>query len=87
MERSMRYDAGKVEATVAGVSLELEEPVLQVLFYPAKDCVVALNGEDKEVFLPAECWTPILATVEKFTLKASEDCDVYWHGYFRVRSA
>ncbi|HKL43238.1 MAG TPA: hypothetical protein VJ962_11710 [Clostridia bacterium] len=79
------YDGGSEDTTtsylVADVSLD--NKVAQLLVYPTTDSSIKLNGSDKEIYLPANSWTPISVGTESFNVKALEEAGiVYWQGWY-----
>ena len=77
-----KYDAGTVSATTTYATVTPDETILQLLVYPLKAGFIKLNGSAKEIFLPAETWTPMSVATTSFDIKVAEDGDVYWQGWY-----
>jgi hypothetical protein len=75
------YDAGKLEAVTSSVRVDIEKTAVQLLIYPKKESFIKLNGSEKEIYLPAESWTPISVAVEYFEISAPVASDIYWQGW------
>lgn len=77
------YDSGTetlVASTPATITPDAE--LMQILIYPMVASKVKFNSSEKEVYLPAEAWTPITLLVESFILESAEAGDVHWIGYY-----
>ena len=78
------YDSGNEEITEAflGSDIVPEEVSVNLLLYPTVNSMAKFNGSDKEIFCPADTWTPIGFRVTSFNLKAIEGTgSVYWQGW------
>lgn len=77
------YDAGTETVTTNYATIELAQEVQQLLILPKVECMLKVNGSEKEIYLPADIWTPILLRTTEFALKGtSEGGTVYWQGWF-----
>ena len=76
------YDSGKVEATTSFQKVTPAAPLLQLLVYPLKAGSIKLDASTKEIYLPADAWTPISVSCSSFAVKVEEDGDVYWQGWY-----
>ncbi len=80
------YDAGTVELTDAYLlaPVVIDEPVRQMMVYASVACWIALNGSLKEIYLPAETWTPIGCKVSEFNAKTAAGAGtIYWQGWIK----
>lgn len=81
------YDAGcSVPIDSSGVTVPVDFGVYQLLVYPTVDAKLTLNdGATKEVFLPANMWTPIVISRDyncvNFVLTAEEAGLAHWQGW------
>ena len=80
------YDSGDIDITDDYLAND-EEPdnkLATLLLYPTEDSLIKLNGEDDEIYLPKEIWTPIGIMIESFNLKTVTEATgkVYWQGWF-----
>lgn len=77
------YDSGVVSATTDYEETVLDNQLDQFMVYPAVAGFIKLNGSTKEIYLPAETWTPILTKVDSFSVKTVTGTgDIYWQGWF-----
>jgi len=77
------YDAGTETVTTNYATIELTQEVQQLLILPKVECMLKVNGGTKEIYLPADVWTPILLRTTEFAIKGiSEGGTVYWQGWF-----
>ena len=77
-----KYDAGTISGTTSFQEVIPESRLSHLLVYPLKDGSVKLNGSAKEIFLPAEAWTPISVSCSSFAIKVDEAADVHWQGWY-----
>jgi len=82
------YDAGVAEVTDAYLEVAVvpDTKLEQLLVYPAVACYIKLNNSLKEIYLPAETWTPIDVDITHFNIKAAVAAatgTVHWQGWFR----
>jgi hypothetical protein len=78
------YDSGSESVTTDYPMLDfvLDREIQQLLLFPKVECLIKLNGSDKEIYLPADMWTPILLRITSFSVKAmSEAGTLYWQGW------
>ena len=79
------YDSGSESTTTAflGEDVTPDSPCKQLLIYVTADSLAKFNESAKEVFLPADVWTPIGFIVDNFNVKTIEGEGVaYWQGWF-----
>lgn len=78
------YDAGEIDVTTTAKQITLsKKEARSILIYPKMDCYVAFNGSDKEIFIPANSWTPISVNISNFAVRASTDSGkVYWQAWY-----
>jgi hypothetical protein len=79
---SGQYDAGEQETNTTEVTIKFEQAIPQLLFYPTVDSFIKLNDSIKEIFIPAESWTPVSILCTSVTVKAVEAGKMYWQGWF-----
>jgi len=77
-----KYDAGKIQATTDFQKVAPAATLMQLLIYPAADGVVKLDSSEKEIYLPADTWTPISVSCSSFSIKVDEAADVHWQGWY-----
>ena len=78
------YDSGSEAITTAflGTDVSPETTVASLLLYPTVNSLAKFNGSEKEIFCPAETWTPIGFRVSSFNVKTIEgEGSVYWQGW------
>lgn len=77
------YDAGTIIATTNYAETILDQEVQQLLIFPKVECLLKVNGSEKEIYIPADMWTPILLRVNDFKIKGlSEGGTLYWQGWY-----
>lgn len=78
------YDAGEIDATSSSHKVKLiKREAKSVLIYPKMDCFVSFNGSEKEIFIPANSWTPISITISDFSIRSIKDSGkVYWQAWY-----
>ena len=79
-----RYDAGEINGTLSPIQISLSrKEARHVLIYPKVDCYVSFDGNDKEIFIPANSWTPISIEVTTFKIRVVKDTGkVYWQAWY-----
>jgi len=79
------YDAGSESITTDYLVEDVvpEQPLINALLYVDVDSVAKFNGSEKEIFLLAESWTPIIFRVTSLNVKTLEGSGtVRWQGAF-----
>lgn len=79
-----RYDAGELNGVLAPTQVSLSrKEARNVLIYPKVDCYVSFDGSDKEIFIPANSWTPISITATTFKIRVVKDTGkIYWQAWY-----
>lgn len=81
---SNRYDAGEINGALIPVEVSLaRKEARNVLIYPKVDCYVSFDGSAKEIFIPANSWTPISVEVTTFKIRVVQDTGkIYWQAWY-----
>ena len=79
---SGQYDAGEQITGTTPVTINIDQAIPQLLFYPTVDSFIKLNGSTKEIFIPAESWTPISILCISVEVRAIKTGKIYWQGWF-----
>ena len=79
------YDAGSESITTDYLVADVvpAEPLINALLYVDVASVAKFNESTKEIYLPAEAWTPIIFRVTSSNVKVLEGTGtVRWQGAF-----
>ena len=79
------YDSGSEDLTESFLAekVVMDNSLISLLLYPDTDSLIILNGSDKEIFLPADTWTPLGFKVDSFNIKAITGTGkLYWQGWY-----
>ena len=76
------YDSGKFEDITEETTTTLDEVISQLLLYPTADSYIKINESEKQIYLPANSWTPISIATKVFSVTpVAGSTTIHWQGW------